>query len=154
MIGWARGPSPKPVAVRVVSAVGLVVTSHCHVSPTSSSWLALVSPLKFGLALVSDRNVVTPLSGDRSTGTEDRAAGKNLGGVSLPSATVHVIGAPATMLVGFGVTLILVEGARRNVGASAVACTVPSSFCGGGPLGMPSSPALRASTCAVACTRW
>src|SRR5689334_3946239 len=75
---WARGPLPKPVAVTVVSAVGLVLTTHVHFSPTSRVWLPLVSPVKPGVVTSTETKVVAPPSVDRSTWTAVSGAGKNL----------------------------------------------------------------------------
>src|SRR4051794_11440770 len=87
--GGARGPGPKPVAVSVVLVVGLVLTTHFHVSPASRSWLPFVSPVNVGLLASTLTKVVAPPSVERSTCTADSAAGKNFGGVSLVSAIVH-----------------------------------------------------------------
>src|SRR3954454_6244552 len=138
VVTWARGPLPKPVAVSVVSAVGWVVTTQVQCSPTSSTWLPLVSPVKPAVVTSTDMKLVAPPSTDRSTCTDDSAAGKNRGGVSLVSVIVQATDWPAWRVGGLAVTVMAVDGARKNVGASAVASTVPSSFCGGGPLATPS----------------
>ena len=57
------------------------------------------------------------------------------------------------MVGGLGVTVTVVDGARKNVGALAVAVDGAVVACGGGPVWMPSRPALMASTWAVAWTR-